>query len=59
MPPARKEIERLLAQARSDRENAEKVIKVGAHDVAAFLCHPAVDRVAAARRIWEWLEERF
>jgi len=40
----RKEVERLILQARRDLENARKNIEIGAHEVAAFLCHQAVEK---------------
>lgn len=39
----RKEVERLVLQARRDLENARKNIGIGAYEVAAFLSHQAVE----------------
>ena len=39
----RKEVERLILQARRDLENARKNIGIEAYEVAAFLCHQAVE----------------
>lgn len=40
----RKEVERLVLQARRDLENARKNIGIEAYEVAAFLCHQAVEK---------------
>lgn len=40
----RKEVERLILQARRDLENARKNIKIGAYEVAAFLSHQTVEQ---------------
>ncbi len=47
----RKEVERLILQARRDLENARKNIKIGAHEVTAFLCHQAVEKYLKGARI--------
>ncbi len=44
----RKEVERLVLQARRDLENARKNIGIGAHEVAAFLCHQGVEKFLKA-----------
>lgn len=40
----RKEVERLILQARRDLENARKNIGIEAYEVAAFLSHQAVEK---------------
>ena len=40
----RKEVERLVLQARRDLENAQKNIQIEAYEVAAFLCQQAVEK---------------
>ncbi|HEV8131985.1 MAG TPA: HEPN domain-containing protein [Acidobacteriota bacterium] len=40
----RKEVERLILQARRDLENARKNIKIEGYEVTAFLSHQAVER---------------
>ena len=40
----RKEVERLILQARRDLENARKNIAIEAYDVTAFLSHRAVEK---------------
>jgi HEPN domain-containing protein len=40
----RKEVERLILQARRDLENARKNIKIEAYEVTAFLSHQAVEK---------------
>lgn len=40
----RKEVERLVLQARRDLENARKNIGIEAYEVAAFLSHQAVEK---------------
>ena len=40
----RKEVERLILQARRDLENARKNIEIEAYEVAAFLSHQAVEK---------------
>lgn len=40
----RVEVERLIKQAERDLENARKNVDVGAHEVAAFLAHQAVEK---------------
>lgn len=47
MPP-RREVERLLTQARRDLENAEKSISIAAHEVAAFLCQQSIEKAMKA-----------
>jgi len=44
----RKEVERLILQARRDLENAAKVAGVGAYEVSAFLSHQAVEEALKA-----------
>jgi HEPN domain-containing protein len=44
MKPMRKDVERLLAQARRDLSNAEKNITIQAYEVAAFLCEQSVEK---------------
>jgi HEPN domain-containing protein len=48
MAPLRKDVERLLAQARRDLRNAEKNIDVEAFEVAAFLCQQAIEKALKA-----------
>jgi len=40
----RKEVERLILQARRDLVNARKIIGIEAYEVAAFLCHQSVEK---------------
>ena len=40
----RKEVERLILQARRDLENARKNVGIKAYEVAAFLSHQAVEK---------------
>ena len=40
----RKDVERLILQARRDLENARKNIGIAAYEVAAFLSHQAVEK---------------
>ena len=44
----RKEVERLLLQARRDIENARKNIGIRAYEVAAFLSHQGVEKYLKA-----------
>lgn len=50
----RKEVERLILQARRDLENARKNIEIEAHEVAAFLCHQAVEKYLEGR----WIQKK-
>jgi HEPN domain-containing protein len=50
----RREVERLILQARRDLENAGKVASVGAYEVGAFLAHQAAEKVLKAA----WYPER-
>ena len=40
----RKDVERLILQARRDLENARRNIGIGAYEVTAFLCHQAAEK---------------
>lgn len=40
----RKDVERLVLQARRDLKNARGNIGIGAYEVTAFLCHQAVEK---------------
>lgn len=44
----RKDVERLILQARRDLENARKNIGIGAYEVTAFLSHQAVEKYLKA-----------
>jgi HEPN domain-containing protein len=50
----RKEVERLLLQARRDLENARKNIGIQAYEVAAFLSHQAVEKYLKAA----WIQKK-
>lgn len=50
----RKEVERLVLQARRDLENARKNIGIAAYEVAAFLSHQAVEKYLKAA----WIHRR-
>lgn len=44
MAVVRKEVERLLTQARRDLANAEKILATEAYEVVAFLCQQSVEK---------------
>lgn len=44
MAVLRKEVERLLIQARRDLANAEKIVPTEAFEVAAFLCQQSIEK---------------
>ncbi len=44
MAALRKEVERLLVQARRDLANAEKILSTEAYEVVAFLCQQSVEK---------------
>jgi HEPN domain-containing protein len=44
----RKDVERLVLQARRDVENAAKNVTIGAYDVAAFLSHQSAEKFLKA-----------
>ena len=44
MGSVRKDVDRLIRQARRDLDNAEKNIDIGAYEVTAFLSHQAVEK---------------
>lgn len=44
MVALRKEVERLLLQARRDLANAEKILPTEAYEVVAFLCQQSVEK---------------
>ncbi|MBI5628071.1 MAG: HEPN domain-containing protein [Candidatus Rokubacteria bacterium] len=50
----RKEVERLILQARRDLENAGKNIGIGAYEVTAFLAHQSVEKYLKGA----WLERK-
>jgi HEPN domain-containing protein len=50
----RKDVERLILQARRDLENARKNIGIGAYEVAAFLAHQAVEKYLKGA----WIQKR-
>ena len=50
----RKEVERLVLQARRDLQNARKNIGIEAYEVTAFLCHQAVEKYLKGA----WIQKR-
>jgi HEPN domain-containing protein len=50
----RKDVERLILQARRDLENARKNIAIGAYEVTAFLSHQGVEKYLKAA----WIQKR-
>lgn len=50
----RKDVERLILQARRDLENARKNIGIGAYEVAAFLAHQGVEKYLKGG----WIQKR-
>ncbi len=50
----RKDVERLILQARRDLENARKNIGIGAYEVTAFLSHQAVEKYLKGA----WIQKR-
>jgi HEPN domain-containing protein len=50
----RKEVERLVLQARRDLENARKNIGIEAYEVAAFLSHQGVEKYLKAA----WIQKK-
>lgn len=50
----RKDVERLILQARRDLENARKNIGIEAYEVTAFLCHQAVEKYLKAA----WIQKK-